>query len=90
MCEIPPEVVADAIVVVDDLAAAAAEAGDLLQAGKEPDATMADLLTGRTRGRTALEQITFFKSVGIASQDVAAGAMALQRAGELGLGVEIV
>lgn len=89
MCEIPPEVVMTARVFVDDLEAAAAEAGDLLQAGREPDGTIADLLAGRIHRQRHHDDITFFKSVGIASQDVAAGAAALKSAAELGIGVEI-
>jgi len=77
------------MVIVDDLKAAAEEAGDLLQAGKSPDGTVADLLAGRHRGRSSISEITFFKSVGIASQDVAAGSAALARAEVLGLGIEI-
>jgi len=87
MVEIPAGVVRDAFVVVDDREAAAAEAGDLLQAGREPDATIADLLAGRITapaGRT-----TFFKSVGIASQDVAAALAAMLRADAGGLGVRL-
>jgi len=89
MCEIPSVVVREAITIVDDLEAAATEAGDLLLAGKSPDGTVADLLAGRHRGRSGPGEITFFKSVGIASQDVAAGAMALEKAVELGIGSEI-
>ena len=89
MCEIPPVVVREAIAIVDDLEAAAAEAGDLLRAGKTPDGTVADLLAGRHRGRSGPGEITFFKSVGVAGQDVAAAAMALKKAGELGIGSEI-
>jgi len=89
MCEIPPATVLDALTFVDDLEAAAAEAGDLLQAGKSPDGTVASLLAGRHRGRSGPDEITFFKSVGIASQDVAAGAMALEKATELGIGSRI-
>jgi ornithine cyclodeaminase len=89
MCEIPPEVVRAAMVIVDDLQAAAEEAGDLIQAGKHPDGTVADLMAGRHRGRSGVSEITFFKSVGIASQDVAAGGAALARAIELGLGIDL-
>lgn len=89
MCEIPPETVRDAMVIVDDVAAAEEEAGDLLQADRVPDGTVADLLAGRHRGRSGPLEVTFFKSVGIASQDVAAGAAALARAEELDLGREI-
>jgi ornithine cyclodeaminase len=89
MCEIPPAVVREAMAIVDDMEAAAAEAGDLLQAAKLPDGTMADLLAGRHRGRSGPAEITFFKSVGISSQDVAAGVAALASAAELGVGTEI-
>jgi ornithine cyclodeaminase len=86
MVEVPAEVVRSAFVVVDDREAAASEAGDLLQAGQEPDATMGDLLAGRMtrRGRP-----TFFKSVGIGSQDVAAAVWALRAAAERNLGVSL-
>ena len=60
-----------------------------MQADRVPDGTVADLLAGRHRGRSGPSEITFFKSVGIASQDVAAGAAALARAEELGLGREV-
>ena len=89
MAEIPPAVIERATVFVDDREAAAAEAGDLLQAGREPDGTIADLLAGRVGGRESHDDITMFKSVGIASQDVAAAAEALLRAGEAGLGIEL-
>lgn len=86
MCEIPPDVVRSARVVVDDVEAALAEAGDLLQAGVDPELTVADLIHGRRRGRTDSGELTLFKSVGIASQDVAAGMAALQRAETRGIG----
>jgi ornithine cyclodeaminase len=70
---------------VDDQDAAAAEAGDLLQAGVSPDAELGELLNGFVRP----EGITLFKSVGIASQDVAAAARALVNAREMGLGTEV-
>lgn len=89
MCEIPAEVVRQARVFVDDVDAAAVEAGDLLQAGRHPDGTVGDLLAGRVTGRFDVHQVTFFKSVGIASQDVAAGAVALDNAERLGLGTII-
>ncbi|MEX2323515.1 MAG: ornithine cyclodeaminase [Acidimicrobiia bacterium] len=89
MCEIPPDTVRAARVVVDDIEAALAEAGDLLQAGVDPSTTMADLIHGREKGRTTADEITFFKSVGIASQDVAAGMAALEAAEAKGLGVTL-
>lgn len=89
MCEIPAEVISSARVFVDDIEAATAEAGDLIQAGVEPELTIADLIHGRRRGRARSDEITLFKSVGIASQDVAAGRAALEAADAAGLGVRI-
>jgi ornithine cyclodeaminase len=89
MCEVPVEIVRAARVFVDDLDAAAEEAGDLLQAGRRPDGTIGDLLSGRVRLHRSHDDITLFKSVGIASQDVAAGAAALAHARELGIGQEV-
>jgi ornithine cyclodeaminase len=86
MVEIPAAAVRTARVFVDDLAAAAAEAGDLLQAQRKPDGTIGDLLTGRVAGRTTATEITLFKSVGIASQDVAAAVAALVAAERSGIG----
>ena len=87
MVEVPPETTHRAFVVVDDISAAAREAGDLIQAGRKPDATMGDLLAGRISAPT--DGPTLFKSVGIASQDVAAAVAALTRAEALGRGLEI-
>ncbi len=75
MAEIPPEVVRSAYVVVDDREAAAVEAGDLLQAGVKPDATLGEVLAGAAA--PGAEEVTLFKSVGIAPQDVAAAVAAL-------------
>lgn len=75
MIEVPVEVTRGAFVVVDDRGAAAAEAGDLLAAERRPDATVGDLLAGRIEVPSG--GITLFKSVGIASQDVAAAVAAL-------------
>jgi ornithine cyclodeaminase len=86
MVEVPAEVVRSAFVVVEDRAAAASEAGDLLQASKTPDATMSDLLSGRI---TPDARPTFFKSVGIGSQVVAAAVWALRTAAERDLGVSL-
>jgi alanine dehydrogenase len=89
MCEIPEDTVRSARVYVDDVDAALAEAGDLLQAGVTPERTVADLIHGRRRGRTGPDDLTLFKSVGIASQDVAAGMAAIEAAEARGLGERI-
>ena len=86
MVEIPPAFVRDAFVVVEDRAAAAQEAGDLIQAGKEPDATLAQLLTDPFARQ---HERTLFKSVGIATMDVAAAVRALENAERMGLGIVV-
>jgi ornithine cyclodeaminase len=88
MAELNPELLERAFVVVDDVEAAAAEAGDLIQAGLEPNTTMRDLISG-TNPQIG-EDVTVFKSVGIAAQDVAAAAMALANAERHGIGLEVV
>ena len=87
MVEMPPGLVNDAYVVVDDYEAAAAEAGDLIQAGRHPDASLAELVAGTNR--IVSQDRTVFKSVGVAAQDVAAARKALENAREMGLGVDL-
>lgn len=85
MVELPGALLSEAFVVVDDLDAAAAEAGDLIRVRRTPDATITDVLEGRLE---APQGTTVFKSVGIASQDVAAAVTALRNAARLGIGAE--
>lgn len=86
MAEIPPEFVREAFVVVDDVAAAAAEAGDLIQAEREADIDIATLLAMTAPPR---HDRTLFKSVGVASQDVSAAAAALRMAQRMGIGTVV-
>ena len=85
MAELPPGLLERAFVVVDEVEAAAAEAGDLIQAGRSPDTTLRFLLTGN--GPPVTSDVTVFKSVGVAAQDVAAAGRALANAERAGLGV---
>lgn len=87
MAELPPDLLERAYVVVDDVDAAAAEAGDLIQAGRHPDTTLRELLAGTAP--EILEGVTVFKSVGVAAQDVAAAGRALRNAAAQGLGVDL-
>ncbi|MCS7050552.1 MAG: ornithine cyclodeaminase, partial [Thermomicrobium sp.] len=96
MQEIPPETVARAYVVVDSVAAALAEAGDLikpLRAGlidrSHVETELGQIVSGAKPGRTAPTQITLFKSVGNAVQDVAVASEAVRRARASGVGTEI-
>ncbi len=93
MQEIPAETVVRARVVVDHRPAALAEAGDLiipLQRGliteDHLEAEIGEIVAGLKPGRTTPEEITLFKSVGVAVQDVAAAAQVLAAAERRGLG----
>lgn len=94
--EIPGETVARARVVVDDREAALHEAGDLLLPlaqgliGREHiHCDLGSLVLGLCEGRALPRQITFFKSVGLAVQDVVAVQTVLREARRLGLGESI-
>jgi ornithine cyclodeaminase len=87
MAELSPGLLERAYVVVDDIEAAAAEAGDPIQADREPNTTLRDLLAG-THPQIG-EDVTVFKSVGVAAQDVAAAARALANAERDGLGLSV-
>lgn len=95
MREVPAQVVRVARVVVDSLEAARAEAGDLIQAAAEGAfdwsraVEIGKLADDPSLGRRSPDDVTLFKSVGVAVQDVAVGWLALQRAAELGLGSEV-
>jgi ornithine cyclodeaminase len=85
MVELPPDLLERAYVVVDDLGAAAEEAGDLIQAGRLPNTSLRELLAGTSP--QIGEDVTVFKSVGVAAQDVAAAHAALVNADRLGIGM---
>ncbi|MGH2619277.1 MAG: ornithine cyclodeaminase family protein [Anaerolineales bacterium] len=93
MQEVDGATVARALVVVDSREAALAEAGDLiipirqgLIAADAIHAELGELVNGTQVGRTNPEQVTLFKSVGVAVQDAIAAGRALARAEQLGLG----
>jgi ornithine cyclodeaminase len=97
MQEVPAETVARALVVVDSRSATLAETGDLLQPmqaglfGEEHIAAeLGETILGRKPGRQSPEQITYFKSVGVAVQDAMAAQLALQNAQKMGLGTEVL
>lgn len=87
MAELAPGLVERAYIVVDDVDAAAAEAGDLIRADREPNATLRDLLDGHAP--PIREDVTVFKSVGVAAQDVAAAGRALANAERDGTGLVV-
>jgi ornithine cyclodeaminase len=96
MQEVPAATVARARVIVDERRAAWAEAGDLIiprDQGLIAEAhivgELGEVVTRRVAGRTAPDQITFFKSVGLAVQDVATAQATYQQARTLGIGTEV-
>ena len=93
MQEIPAETVQRAMLVVDSRRAVLSETGDILkpiQSGLISEghiyAELGELVLGQKTGRKNADQITCFKSVGIAVQDAAAAQLALQTAQHLGIG----
>jgi alanine dehydrogenase len=98
--EVDDETVIDALVIVESRAAALAPvpagSNDLLQpiergliAEDHVHAEIGELVEGSRPGRSSSEQITLYKSVGVAVQDGAAAALVLQAARERGAGREI-
>ncbi|HWC99665.1 MAG TPA: ornithine cyclodeaminase family protein [Candidatus Sulfopaludibacter sp.] len=93
--EIAPELLERARLVVDSREAALAESGDIVQAIREgrirpEDASLelGEVVVGRL-GRRSEEDVTLFKSLGLAVEDLATAALAYRAARAAGLGVEL-
>jgi ornithine cyclodeaminase/alanine dehydrogenase-like protein (mu-crystallin family) len=96
MQEVPAETVARARVVIDHHQASLAEAGDLLIPLRQGliteahiHAELGEIVDGTRPGRASPEEITLFKSVGVAVQDAAAAGAVLEAARQAGLGTEV-
>ena len=83
-------------VVVDSREAIMAECGDILLALKEKSISEADIhgeigevLAGKKAGRTNTSEITLYKSVGIAIQDVATAQLVYRKALEQNVGTNV-
>jgi ornithine cyclodeaminase/alanine dehydrogenase-like protein (mu-crystallin family) len=94
--EVDTDTVRRARVSVDTYAGMMEEAGDLLipiaEGAFSRDrvaAELGELVTGARPGRTAPDEITFFKSVGFALEDLATAALAHRLARERGVGTEV-
>jgi ornithine cyclodeaminase/alanine dehydrogenase-like protein (mu-crystallin family) len=94
--EIDGATIARARVVVDSRAAIMAECGDILLAIKEKSigenavhAEIGEVLGGAKSGRTSATEITLYKSVGIAIQDVATANLVYRKARERGIGTNV-
>lgn len=96
MCEVDAGTLAHARIVVDRREAALAEAGDLIQAlaaghiaDPETWSELGEIVRGLQPGRRSPDEVTFFKSVGNAVQDVAVALHVYNKAKELGIGIDV-
>jgi ornithine cyclodeaminase len=86
MREVDETTVQRARIVVDSRQACLAEAGDLIIPKATVDAELGEIINGIKPGRHSDEEITFFKTVGVAVEDAAAAAAILSEAETNGLG----
>ena len=91
--ELDSETVRRSRVIVDRRQAAQAEAGEIVIPTQEgaigPEhvaGELAEVVTGALAGRRSTDEITLFKSVGLALQDAMAAALVYQRAIDAGIG----
>ena len=95
MCEVDGVAIARALIVVDSRSAGQTEAGELIRAAADgitdPEdwVELGEIVNGDHPGREPGSRLSFFKSVGLAVQDMAAAALAFRRADELGLGDDV-
>lgn len=93
--EIDLETVLRAHIFVDSRVSAAQEPGDLIEAVAAQLTNPAEwtelgaVVLGEAPGRQEADDLTFFKSVGLAVQDIAAGAVVLERALKQDLGRDV-
>lgn len=94
--EMDPALVARGRLFVDSKAAALVESGDVVMNIAEQRFTPAhlqgelgELVLGRVTGRTADADVTIFKSLGMAVEDVVAADLVFRRAVESGAGTEL-
>jgi alanine dehydrogenase len=86
--ELDPALVADAVVVVESRESALAPppAGSTDLEGADAHAELGEVVAGTRPGRTSDNELTLYKSVGVALEDDAAARLALRGAEERGLG----
>ena len=95
--EMPPTLVARSRLYVDSSVAALLESGDIVMniAAGLFDAShvrgeLGELILGRIESRQSPNEITVFKSLGMAVEDVVAADLVFRRASETGAGTELV
>lgn len=86
--EFPADLMARCSIYVDSRAGAMTEAGDILLAIEDGAITAGNILgeLGSMPRRKSAEEVTFFKSLGMAVEDVAAANLVYRRAIEAGIG----
>jgi ornithine cyclodeaminase/alanine dehydrogenase-like protein (mu-crystallin family) len=96
MRELSPELVARTRIIVDTVEGARNESGDIIAAMRSGALTpqadlirLCDVVSGKAAGRKSDDEITLFKSLGMALEDVACAALALRRARERGTGLTV-
>jgi len=87
--EMDPVLLIRARVVVDSRAAALQESGDIVLGNVRIAAELGEVVAGQVPGRTAPQEITVFKSLGLAVEDLAAARLVYLRARKRGIGIEI-
>ena len=76
-------------IVVDSREDCLKEAGDLIISKAKIDAEIGEIINGNKTGRQSDDEITFFKSVGVAVQDAVAASVVLREAEAKGLGAVV-
>ena len=96
MQEVPAETLLRAKIFVDSRSASLEEAGDLIQPMQNGlfneshiCGELGEVVLGKIPGRKSSEDITYFKSVGIAVQDAMAAQVALTNARKMNIGSEV-
>jgi ornithine cyclodeaminase/alanine dehydrogenase-like protein (mu-crystallin family) len=78
-------------IVVDDIAVAKMESGDLIGVDMDWSSVLplSDVVAGREPGRASRDEITLFESQGLGLEDLAVACHVVRRARESGAGIEI-
>ena len=94
--ELDTEIIRRSLLIADSREACIKEAGDVMIPISEGAITedhihaeLAEVVTGMKEGRTSADQITLFKSNGLAIQDAAAAKVAYDKAREMGIGTDV-
>jgi len=94
--EVDPALIARARVIVDSRAAALVESGDIVQSiaegrfgAEHVAAELGEVAAGTQPGRTSDDQVTLFKSLGLAVEDVTAAGLAYRKALAAGRGLVV-